>query len=102
MKWTSWPKAASSMPSSVATTPLPGFTGESWLCLYAPSATPAALLDRLRALVRQAASSPEFVKSAAIGGFDVPELSPQEVDAFLKADAARWRDVEHAANINLE
>jgi tripartite-type tricarboxylate transporter receptor subunit TctC len=81
---------------------LPGFSGESWLCLYAPSATPAALVDRLREIVRQAVLSPEFVKSAETGGFDVPDLSVQQVDSFLKADAARWREVAHGASIVLD
>jgi tripartite-type tricarboxylate transporter receptor subunit TctC len=81
---------------------LQGFTGESWLCLYAPAATPAVLIDRLREIVSRAANSPEFAKTAAIGGFEVPELSVQEVDVFLKDDAARWRDVAHTANIVLE
>jgi tripartite-type tricarboxylate transporter receptor subunit TctC len=81
---------------------LPGFIGESWLCLYAPVATPAALIDRLRAIIHQATRSPEFVKNAVIGGFDVPDLSTQDVSAFLKADAARWRDIAHKANIVLQ
>ncbi len=97
-------------PKSIAALPaippiasvLPGFSGESWLCLYAPSATPTALIDRLRDIVRQAVLSPEFIKSAETGGFDVPDLSVQQVELFLKADAARWRDVAHGANIVLD
>jgi len=81
---------------------LPGFSGESWLCLYAPSATSADLIDRLRQTVRKATSLPAFIQSAASGGFNVPTLSAAEVDAFLKDDAARWRNVARAANIVLE
>jgi len=81
---------------------LPGFIGESWLGLFSQAATPATLIDRLRTIVRQAAHSSEFVRQAAIGGFDVPELSVHEVDAFLKADAERWRDIAHEANIVLQ
>jgi tripartite-type tricarboxylate transporter receptor subunit TctC len=81
---------------------LPGFIGESWLGLFSRADTPATLIDRLRTIVREAVHSSEFVRQAAAGGFDVPELSVQEVDAFLKADAARWRDVAHKANIVLQ
>ena len=81
---------------------LPGFRGESWLCLYAPAATPAAVTDRLRDIIRQAIVSGNFAKSAATGGFDVPDLSRPQVDAFLKIDADRWRDVAHTAHIALE
>jgi tripartite-type tricarboxylate transporter receptor subunit TctC len=97
------PKSIAALPAipQIASV-LPGFSGESWLCLYAPSATPAALIDRLREIVRQAVLSPEFVKSAATGGFDVPDLSVQQVRSFLKADAARWREVARGANIVLD
>jgi tripartite-type tricarboxylate transporter receptor subunit TctC len=81
---------------------LPGFSGESWLCLYAPSATPTDLIDRLRKIVRQAVGSPAFIQSATAGGFEVPTLSAPEVDTFLRDDAARWRDVARGANIILE
>jgi tripartite-type tricarboxylate transporter receptor subunit TctC len=81
---------------------LPGFIGESWLCLFAPAATPASLIDRLRAIIHQGTRSPEFVRNAVTGGFDVPDLSIQDVRAFLKADAARWRDIARTANIVLE
>jgi tripartite-type tricarboxylate transporter receptor subunit TctC len=60
------------------------------------------LIDRLREIVHQAVLSPEFIKSAETGGFDVPDLSVQQVESFLKADAARWRDVAHGANIVLD
>jgi tripartite-type tricarboxylate transporter receptor subunit TctC len=81
---------------------LPDFTGESWLCLYAPSATPAAVIDRLRELISQAVQQPDFAKNAATGGFSVPHLTVQQTLAFLKDDAERWRGVARAANIVLE
>lgn len=81
---------------------LPGFNGESWLCLYAPSRTPAAVIDRLHGIIRRAVLSPKFANSAAIGGFDVPDFSLPQVAAFLKADASRWRGVAHTAHIILE
>ena len=81
---------------------LPDFNGESWLCLYAPSATPAAVIDRLRELISQAVQQPDFAKNAATGGFSVPHLTVQQALAFLKDDAERWRGVARAANIVLE
>jgi tripartite-type tricarboxylate transporter receptor subunit TctC len=81
---------------------LPGFTGESWLCLYAPAATPPVVLGRLRDAIGQAIQQPEFLKNAAAGGFAVPHLTVQQAEAFLRDDAARWRDVGRAANIVLD
>jgi tripartite-type tricarboxylate transporter receptor subunit TctC len=81
---------------------LPGFIGESWLCLYAPFGTPPAVLARLRDVIGQAVQRQEFLKNAAAGGFAVPHLTLQQAEAFLQDDTARWRDVGHAANIVLE
>jgi tripartite-type tricarboxylate transporter receptor subunit TctC len=58
--------------------------------------------QQLHNIIRQALLTPEFVKSAAAGGFDVPDMSISEVDTFLRADAARWRDVARTAHIVLE
>jgi tripartite-type tricarboxylate transporter receptor subunit TctC len=81
---------------------LPGFSGESWLCMYASSSTPVAVINRIHDIIRQAILSGEFAKSAAIGGFDVPDLSRAQVDVFLKADEARWRDVARTAHVTLQ
>jgi len=97
------PQTIAALPGipTVAST-LPGFTGESWLCLYAPAATPPAAIERLRAIIKKATRSPQFVRKAATGGFEVPDLPVPEVNAFLKADAARWRAIAQTAKIVLE
>jgi tripartite-type tricarboxylate transporter receptor subunit TctC len=81
---------------------LPGFSGESWLCLYAPSRTPATVIDRLRSIIRRAVLSAKFAKSAETDGFDVPALSIAQVGAFLRTDASRWQNVARRARIILE
>jgi tripartite-type tricarboxylate transporter receptor subunit TctC len=81
---------------------LPGFRAESWLCLYVSAGTPPWLVERLRDIVSQAMERPHFLQSAQTGGFKVPRLSPKEVAAFLRDDAARWREVGRTANIVLD
>ena len=80
----------------------PGFRAESWLCLYVAAGTPPAVVARLRELAGRAIQQPQFLRSAQAGGFDVPTLSVEDTAAFLRDDAARWREVGQAAHIVLE
>lgn len=83
-------------------TVLPGYRGESWLCLYAPAKTPAPVIAHLRAIVEQAIRQPQFVKNAAAGGFEAPKVAPDGLETFLRNDLLRWRSVGRDAKIVLE
>jgi tripartite-type tricarboxylate transporter receptor subunit TctC len=83
-------------------TVLPGYRGESWLCVYAPAKTPAAIVVRLREIVEQAIQQPQFVKTAAAGGFETPKVASDRLQAFLSSDLSRWRAVGHDARVTLE
>lgn len=81
---------------------LPGYSGEAWLCLYAPAKLPAPIAGRLREITEQAIQQPQFVRNAAAGGFEAPKVAPGELAAFLKSDLLRWRTVGRDAKIVLE
>jgi tripartite-type tricarboxylate transporter receptor subunit TctC len=81
---------------------LPGFLAESWLCLYVAAGTPRVIVERLREVTGQAIQRPQFLRTAQTGGFDVPQLSAEEMAKFLRDDATRWREVTKSANIVVE
>lgn len=61
-----------------------------WYGLFAPQATPPALVDRIASAVKRALATPE-VKSAFEGfGVTVASLNPQEFSAFVRAEKLRW------------
>jgi tripartite-type tricarboxylate transporter receptor subunit TctC len=74
----------------------------SWLVLLAPARTPRPIVDRLNAEVNAAIKEPELRdKILKLGA--VPEGgSPQDVAAFLRAEAAKWKHVIEAAGIKIE
>jgi tripartite-type tricarboxylate transporter receptor subunit TctC len=74
----------------------------SWLVLLAPARTPRPIVDRLNAEVNAAIKEPELRdKILKLGA--VPEGgSPQEVAAFLRAEAAKWKHVIETAGIKIE
>jgi len=74
----------------------------SWLVLLAPARTPRPIVDRLNAEVNAAIKEPELRdKILKLGA--VPEGgSLQDVAAFLRAEAAKWKHVIEAAGIKIE
>lgn len=73
-------------------------TGSQQL-LVAPRGTDPRILDRLNTLVREAIAAPNvqdrFAKMGAVGG----DLSRAELEAFLREEAARWKNVVETAGI---
>ena len=78
---------------------LKGFDVDLWYGIFAPAAVPADVLAKLNAALTKALASPElkaaFAKVAA-----VPHpTSPQDGDAFIKAEYEKWKKVIADGNI---
>lgn len=63
---------------------------ESWFGLFAPAATPAPVLARLRAEFAKIVAMPEVEALFAKTGGRVMRLSLQETEALLKREVERW------------
>lgn len=63
---------------------------ESWFGLFAPAATPAPVLARLRAEFAKVIAMPEVAELFAKTGGRIMKLSPAETEALLKRDVERW------------
>jgi len=78
---------------------VPGYVVESWYGLYAPAGTPADVIARLNAAAKKAAQTENFRKRVAEEGLAITAGSPSELDAYVKAEEARWRKVVKENNI---
>ncbi len=65
----------------------------AWFMLYAPAATPAPVLARLRDAVAQAVGNPEVKAKLAAQGLEVPVLSASELAAFGRTEIAKWSEL---------
>jgi tripartite-type tricarboxylate transporter receptor subunit TctC len=65
----------------------------AWFMLYAPAATPAPVLAKLRDAVAQAVSNPEVKARLAAQGLEVPVLDPQQLAAFNRTEIAKWSEL---------
>jgi len=78
---------------------VPGYVVESWYGLYAPAGTPADVIARLNAAAKKATQTENFRKRVAEEGLAITAGSPSELDAYVKAEEARWRKVVKENNI---
>jgi len=78
------------------------FDVSSWTGIFAPAATPRAVVERLRNEIA-AVLKTNFVKERyATLGIEPVGNTPDEFTAQVRADLARWRDVVKAAGIKVE
>lgn len=76
-----------------------GYALESWYGLFAPAGTPPDVIAKLNAAAKQAAQSLEFRQRLESEGLAVSTGSPQELDAYVKREEARWRKIVKENNI---
>lgn len=80
----------------------PGIRGDSWIGLFAPAGTPKPIVDKLHAEILKIIQSPEMQERIKGLGMQPSVLTPEQVQAFQKAEIEKWAQVIKAANIKLE
>ena len=81
----------------------PGLLGSTWAAMLAPAATPAAIVQRMSAEVAHIIRSPEVSRrlEQAMGTF-AEGSTPQECNAFIAAETAKWAQVIRSAGVVLD
>jgi tripartite-type tricarboxylate transporter receptor subunit TctC len=69
----------------------PGYDLNLWFGLFAPSATPRAIIDRLNADTRRVLALPETRDALAMQGLEPNAGTPAEFAAMIRDEIARWR-----------
>lgn len=73
-----------------------------WVAAYAPARTPAAVLQRLHALIGKACQSAAAQRAMAVGGTTVFVTAPGELQRFQADEAAKWGAIIRAAGMQPE
>jgi len=84
---------------TVAEAALPGFEAETWWGIVAPAGTPHAVLAKLNAAALKALADDDTKKRFADLGMTNGGSSPEELDAYIKSEIAKWSKVIKDANI---
>jgi tripartite-type tricarboxylate transporter receptor subunit TctC len=74
----------------------------AWFALFAPAATPPAVLDQLNRMAVAAVQSPEVKARLQEAGFTVLGTSRADSDRMVKAEAQRWAGVVKATGFKPE
>ena len=76
-----------------------GFYYEPWYGFLAPAGTPDADLDKLSAIIVDAANAPEMTKKLTSDGIEVRPLTRQKFIPVFNADIKKWSEVIKALGI---
>jgi tripartite-type tricarboxylate transporter receptor subunit TctC len=69
---------------------LPSFDLVPWNAIFAPANTLRAVIERLNRELRAIIADPKVKERLAAIGFDAFSSTPEELDAFVREDFAKW------------
>jgi tripartite-type tricarboxylate transporter receptor subunit TctC len=81
---------------------VPGYAVESWYGLYAPAGTPADVIAQLSAAAKKAVQAEDFRKKIEQEGLVVSAGPPEELDAYVRGEEARWRKIVRENSIKAD
>jgi tripartite-type tricarboxylate transporter receptor subunit TctC len=93
---------APDIPALSETKGLEGYALENWFGLFAPAATPAAVVEKLNGAVAQALKDPDLVKRLNELGGEVAPLAPVPFKAFIQDESRRFARIVQDAGITPE
>jgi tripartite-type tricarboxylate transporter receptor subunit TctC len=84
---------------TVAESGLPGFECETWWGIMVPAGTPHDIILKLNAAAHQALNRDDTKKRYTDLGMVVRSDTPEEFDAYIRAEIAKWSKVIKDANV---
>jgi tripartite-type tricarboxylate transporter receptor subunit TctC len=76
-----------------------GYHAEAWWGMFAPAATPSAIVDRMNAEVVKVLKNPEARDKLSAQGMDIVGSTPAELAKFFAGESDRWSKVVRDNNI---
>lgn len=82
---------------------LTGYRAYSWNAVWAPAATPTAVLDRMHAAVSKAMADPGNLKQIEDAGVvPYPAMSRSQVQQFMKSEYDTWVPLVRSVKVTLD
>jgi len=78
---------------TIQETGLPGYDSTSWNAIFAPAGTPKAIIDRLNKELDAILKSDETRKFLTDQGAEPGGGTPEQLDAFVRAETVKWAKV---------
>ena len=80
---------------------VPDYDYSTWYALFMPARTPAAIVNKVNAVTRQALATEDMKQKFDAQGVEPWTDTPAELGAYLKSETEKWGRVVKAANIPL-
>ncbi|QHJ01609.1 tripartite tricarboxylate transporter substrate binding protein [Xylophilus rhododendri] len=87
---------------TMAESGVPGFKASEWNGLFAPAATPPAVLERIERDARATLADPAVQQKLRETGVDVVGSSRADFARFIASETARWATVIRTAGIKID
>jgi tripartite-type tricarboxylate transporter receptor subunit TctC len=87
---------------SIAEAGVPGYDLSVWFGVLAPAGTPRDIIQRLNVEIVKILQSPEVKERFLKQGVDVQTGTPEQFDALVKSEVARWAKVIKDAGIRAD
>ena len=87
---------------TIAESGLAGYEMYGWYGFAAPAKTPRPIIQRLYSEVAKIAQDPKMKARLAGQGLELVGNTPEEFDAFIRAEIAKWSKVLKAAGVKPE
>ncbi len=87
---------------TVAESGFPGFEAYSWIGIFAPAATPAAIVTRLTEAFQGALNTPDVKQKLTAAGFEVVASDGPALDRFARQQYERWSRFVKTSGLKLE
>ena len=87
---------------TVAESGYPGFEASTWFAVFAPAATPQAVLQRLNEEFNRALQSRDITEKFAKQSLAIEALDRAALRTYIAAEVAKWGKVVRDANIKVD
>ncbi len=98
------PKRSTLLPDvpTIAESGFPGFQAVGWFGVLAPRGTPAPVIAQLNGEIVRLLKLPDVRERLLSLGVEIHGSTPEEFDAFGRAEIDKWAKVIKAANVRIE
>jgi len=87
---------------TVAEAGLPGYEVYEWNAVFVPAGTPTVVTERLARELAAVLQEPEVRKRLEATGAEIIGSTPAELDAFRRAELAKWSKLAKDNKIQLD
>lgn len=87
---------------TVAQSGVPGYATYEWNAIFVPAGTPSAVIERLNQAIVNVLAQPEIIKRLSELGGEVIGSSPTELEAFRRAEIAKWQGLAKDHGLKLD